>query len=70
MRWVVHLNSNDFLAPLQEREIRISMDGKGRVLDNIFVGRLWRSVKYEWLHMHEFQTVPELHAGLDEYFEF
>ena len=63
-------NSYDFLVPLQERKIRISMDGKGRALDNIFVERLWRSVKYEWLYTHEFQTVPELFAGLDEYFEF
>lgn len=62
--------SHDFLAPLQEREIRISMDGKGRALDNVFVERFWRSVKYEWLYMHEFQTVPELRAGLEEYFEF
>ncbi|KEQ16114.1 integrase [Endozoicomonas montiporae] len=62
--------SNDFLAPLQEREIRISMDGKGRALDNIFVERLWRSVKHEWLYTHEFKTVPELYTGLDEYFEF
>lgn len=62
--------SHDFLAPLQEREIGISMDGKGRALDNIFVERLWRSVKYEWLYMHEFRIVAELRAGLDEYFEF
>ena len=62
--------SRDFLAPLQERDIRISMDGKGRALDNIFVERLWRSVKHEWLYLHEFQTVPELSAGLKEYFEF
>ena len=58
--------SRDFLAPLQERDIRISMDGKRRALDNIFVERLWRSVKHEWLYMHEFQTVPELFAGLKE----
>ena len=62
--------SHDFLAPLQEREISISMDGKGRALANIFVERLWRSVKYEWLYRHEFRTVPELRAGLEEYFEF
>ena len=60
----------EFLALLLERDIRISMDGKGRALDNIFVERLWRSVKYEWLYTHDFQTVSELRAGLDEYFEF
>jgi putative transposase len=60
----------DFLAPLQDRDIRISMDGKGRALDNVFVERLWRSVKYEWLYTHEFQTVPELHNGMSDYFDF
>ncbi len=62
--------SQDFLKPLQDRDIKISMDGKGRALDNIFIERFWRSVKYEWLYMHEFSTVLELYAGLEEYFQF
>ena len=63
-------NSKNCRIELQERDIRISMDGKGRALDNILVERLWRSVKHEWLYLHEFQTVPELDAGLNEYFTF
>lgn len=62
--------SHDFLEPLLEKGIQISMDGKGRALDNIFVERLWRSVKYEWLYMHEFATVSELKDGLKTYFQF
>ena len=46
------------------------MDGKGRYMDNIFIERLWRSVKYENIFLLEFETVPELLSGLKEYFEF
>ena len=62
--------SQDFLTPLLDREIKVSMDGKGRALDNIFVERLWRSVKYEWLYLNEFRTVAELQRGLEKYFQF
>jgi len=48
----------------------IAMDGKGRCMDNIFIERLWRSVKYEKIFLEEFETVPELLSGLKEYFEF
>ena len=57
--------SKDFLTPLQDRDIKISMDGKGRALDNIFIERFWRSVKYEWIYMYEFQSVEELYAGVN-----
>ena len=46
------------------------MDGKGRCMDNIFIERLWRSVKYEKIFLEEFETVTELITGLKEYFEF
>ena len=46
------------------------MDGKGCCMDNIFIERLWRSVKYEKIFLEEFVTVPELLSGLKEYFEF
>jgi putative transposase len=46
------------------------MDGRGRVFDNIFVERLWRSVKYEGVYLHDYQTVPAARAGLSGYFEF
>lgn len=62
--------SREFLEPLEERKIRISMDGKGRALDNIFVERLWRSVKYECLYIKDFSTVNMLGTGLTDYFQF
>jgi putative transposase len=55
---------------LQSAEIAISMDGRGRVYDNIFVERLWRSVKYEKVYLSDWQQVAEARSGLSEYFEF
>ena len=46
------------------------MDGKGCFMDNIFIERLWRSVKYEKIFLEEFVTVPELLSGLKDYFKF
>ena len=46
------------------------MDGRGRALDNIFVERLWRTVKYEDVYLKGYQTIPEAQAGLREYFDF
>lgn len=46
------------------------MDGRGRVFDNIFVERLWRSVKYENVYIHDYSTIPEAREGLKHYFEF
>lgn len=62
--------SEEFTGRLLERKIRISMDGKGRAFDNIFVERLWRSVKYECLYLRDFQNGLELYQGLKEYFLF
>jgi putative transposase len=59
-----------FTGILKEHEIAISMDGRGRALDNIFVERLWRSVKYEEVYLHDYETVPEAVKGLRRYFEF
>lgn len=59
-----------FTSLLEAAGIRISMDGKGRALDNIFVERLWRSVKYEDIYLNHYATVPALYAGLDTYFRF
>ena len=59
-----------FTGTLEGKGIRISMDGRGRALDNIFVERLWRSVKYEDLYLKSYDTVPELHRGLTAYFLF
>lgn len=59
-----------FTEALLSREIRISMDGKGRALDNVFVERLWRSVKYECTYLKQCETVSELRKDLKNYFEF
>jgi putative transposase len=59
-----------FTGRLKERDIRISMDGRGRALDNIFVERLWRSVKYEEVYLKEYRHVPDAIEGLRAYFEF
>ncbi len=66
----VQFTSWDFISVLKAGEIQISMDGKGRALDNIFVERLWRSLKYEFVYLHEFKTIRELCQGLFEYFKF
>ncbi len=62
--------SNAFTGILKEREIKISMDGRRRALDNIFVERLWRSVKYEEVYLNDYQTVPQAIEGLGRYFNF
>lgn len=62
--------SNEFTGTLKDNDIKISMDGKGRAMDNIFIERLWRSVKYEEIYLKEYQSVAELRKALREYFEF
>ena len=57
-----------FLEPLQERSIAISMDGRGRALDNVFIERLWRSVKYELIYPGDFGSGVELWPALEDYF--
>lgn len=66
----VQYTSSDFVSVLVNAEIQISMDGKGRALDNIFVERLWRTVKHEHVYLHEYKTVRELSKGLEEFFFF
>jgi putative transposase len=61
---------DDFTAPLLEKGVRVSMDGKGRWVDNVFVERLWRSVKYEDIYLHAYETVREVRAALTSYFSF
>lgn len=60
--------SADFTGVLKREEIEISMDGRGRAFDNIFVERLWRNVKYEDIYLKGYATVGELLLGLSEYF--
>lgn len=59
-----------FTDILELHSIDISMDGRGRALDNIFVERLWRSVKYEDIYLKGYVTIPELQLGLSTYFRF
>ncbi len=59
-----------FTSRLEEEGIRISMDGRGRALDNVFVERLWRSIKYEDLYLKSYDTVPQPHLGLSDYLHF
>jgi putative transposase len=62
--------SETFLDPLLDAKVAISMDGRGRALDNVFVERLSRSVKYEDVYLHNYETAMALLAGLGTYFEF
>ena len=66
----VQYTSAAFTGRLEQAGVSISMDGRGRALDNVFVERLWRSVKYECLYLHGFATVPALEQGLGDYFDF
>lgn len=66
----VQFTSAGFVDRLASEEIRISMDGRGRCFDNIFVERLWRSVKYEEVYLHDYGTVGDARTGLGHYFPF
>jgi len=61
--------SSEWTGRLKELGIKISMDGKGRWMDNVFIERLWRSVKYEHIYLFEHATIIELCAGLENWFE-
>ncbi len=62
--------STDFIDVLKKNDIKISMDGKGRWMDNVFIERLWRSVKYEDIYLKDHRTVVALKQGLGVYFRF
>ncbi len=62
--------SESHTSRLNANKIKISMDGKGRALDNIFIERLWRSLKYEYVYLHAPETGKELYHGLYDYFNF
>lgn len=62
--------SDDFTGVLKKNDIKISMDGKGRWVDNVFVERLWRSVKYEEVYLKAYDTVTDARLSLGRYFEF
>lgn len=62
--------STEFVNLIQGHGIRISMDGKGRWVDNVFVERLWKSVKYEQVYLHAYDSVSQARQGLQSYFQF
>ena len=62
--------SAEFTQPLLALDVKLSMDGKGRCLDNVFVERLWRSVKYEEIYLKSYCSLVDAHAQLDTYFHF
>jgi putative transposase len=59
-----------FVKPLVSHGINVSMDGRGRALDNVFVERLWRSLKQEKVYLESFKTVSDAQKGINEYFDF
>ena len=66
----VQFSSERFVMVLEQNKILVSMDGRGRALDNIFIERLWRAVKYEEVYLHEYESVREAVEGLRRYFTF
>ena len=62
--------SEAFTTRLRDQGIQISMDGKGRWVDNVFVERLWRSLKYEDIYLKAYETVAEARRGIGRYFRF
>lgn len=65
-----HFTSQAYIALLEQAGIGISMDGRGRCMDNIFTERLWRTVKYENVFLQSYQNIQDAQAGLTEYFQF
>src|SRR5215468_3272036 len=66
----VQFTAQAWTGRLESAGVAVSMDGRGRCLDNVFVERLWRSVKYEDVYLRGYETVPELERGLRRYFLF
>jgi len=66
----VQFTSHDFISVLKNHDIQISMDGKGRCLDNIFIERFWRSLKYEEVYLKNYESVADAKENIKKYFEF
>jgi putative transposase len=66
----VQFTAELFTSRLESAGVKVSMDGRGRCLDNVFVERLWRTVKYENIYLHGYGNVPELRRGLQEFFAY
>ena len=66
----VQFTAQAWTSRLETAGVAVSMDGRGRCLDNVFVERLWRTVKYEDIYMHRYEAVPQLQQGLGRYFPY
>ena len=66
----IQFTSEEFTQPLLALGVRLSMDGKGRALDNVFVERLWRTVKYDEIYLKSYQSVVDAHTHLERFFRF
>jgi putative transposase len=66
----VQFTARAWTGRLESAGVAVSMDGRGRCLDNVFVERLWRTVKYEDIYLHGYETVPQLQQGLVRYFGY
>ncbi len=66
----VQFTAEAWTGRLESAGVAVSMDGRGRCLDNVFVERLWRSLKYEHVYLRGYETVPQVQAGLGGYFSF
>jgi putative transposase len=66
----VQFTAHEFIDCLEKTNVRISMDGRGRAMDNLIIERLWRTIKYEDIYLKDYATVSELGKGLDNYFRF
>jgi len=65
-----HFTSKQYTGILKTSGVEISMDGRGRCMDNIFTERLWRTVKYENIYIKSYESIGEAQSGLEEYFDF
>ena len=66
----VQFTSQCFVGRLKDSKVKISMDGKGRALDNVFIERLWRSLKHEDIYVKDYETLGEVRQGLNRYFKY
>lgn len=66
----VQFTCEEFVSTLENLAIQVSMDGKGRWMDNVFIERLWRSVKHEAIYLKEYENASHLYKELKEYFEY
>ena len=66
----VQFTSQNFIEALKTEDIKISMDGKGRALDNVFIERFWRSLKQEKIYRHDFESIKEVRVAIKEYIDF